>query len=119
MQKENVEVVIMGKVYTISGQENKEYLQRVASYLDRKIREISEAQDFNRLSHDYRQLLIHLNLVDDYFKAQDWAERLEQDKEKSQKEIYNLKQRIVDLEMSLSDQLERIQKLEGKNNEKK
>ena len=34
--KTNAEVVIDGKVYTLSGYENEEYLQKVAAYINNK-----------------------------------------------------------------------------------
>ena len=37
--KTNAEVVIDGKVYTLSGYENEEYLQKVAAYINNKIAE--------------------------------------------------------------------------------
>ena len=38
--KTNAEVVIDGKVYTLSGYEEPEYLQKVAAYINSKINEI-------------------------------------------------------------------------------
>ena len=37
--KNNTQVIIAGKIYTLSGYESEEYLQRVASYLNGKISE--------------------------------------------------------------------------------
>ena len=37
--KTNAEVVIGGKVYTLSGFESEEYLQKIASYINTKISE--------------------------------------------------------------------------------
>ncbi|MDO5695195.1 MAG: cell division protein ZapA [Eubacteriales bacterium] len=118
MEKENVEVVIMGKVYTIAGDENKEFLQRIARYMDDKMQEVSKSPNFNRMSMDYKNLMINLNVAYDYFKAQDWSERLEHDKEKTQKEILKLKERIVDLEMQLKDNNEEILALKEQLDEK-
>ena len=44
--KTNAEVVIDGKVYTLSGYENEEYLQKVAAYINNKIAEF-DIQLFN------------------------------------------------------------------------
>lgn len=113
MDNDNVEVVIMGKVYNLTGGENKEYLQKIATYMDRKLHEVSISPDFNRMSVDHKQLMINLNVADDYFKANDWAIKLQQDKEKSQKEIYNLKERIVSLEMELNSIIEELEVLKS------
>ena len=37
--KNNTEVIIDGKVYTLSGYESQEYLQKVATYINDKIAE--------------------------------------------------------------------------------
>ena len=39
--KTSAEVVIDGKVYTLSGYEGEEYLQKVASYINGKINEFT------------------------------------------------------------------------------
>lgn len=47
--KTNAEVVIGGKVYTLSGFESEEYLQKIASYINTKI---SEAEEWIHLTSD-------------------------------------------------------------------
>lgn len=49
--KNNTQVIIAGKIYTLSGYESEEYLQRVASYLNGKIsefRNLDGITDFHR-----------------------------------------------------------------------
>lgn len=116
MRKADVEVVIMGKVYTIRSEENPTYLQGVATYLDKKISEVMKNKNFHRMSADFKHLMIHLNVADDYFKAKEWAERLEKDKGRTHDEICKLKQRIVDLEVELSNRLKEIDDLKGESN---
>ena len=43
--KTNAEVVIDGKVYTLSGYENEEYLQKVAAYINNKIAEFDDMDE--------------------------------------------------------------------------
>lgn len=119
MDKEKVEVVIMGKVYTIMASEDKEYLQKVATYIDSKLREVTSHPSFRRMSLENKQLFINLNLAEDYMKAKEWSKKLEEDKRYSQDEIYKLKERIVELEVELSHQLGRIKELERINDAKK
>ena len=38
-EKSSAEVIIGGKVYTLSGYEGEEYLQKVAAYINNKINE--------------------------------------------------------------------------------
>ena len=43
--KTSAEVVIDGKVYTLSGYEGEEYLQKVAAYINNKIIEFDAIED--------------------------------------------------------------------------
>ena len=40
--KNNTEVILGGKVFTLSGYESEEYLQKVASYINNKLAEYSK-----------------------------------------------------------------------------
>ena len=77
--KTSAEVVIDGKVYTLSGYEGEEYLQKVAAYLNNKIAELSELPGYNRQPVETKSTLLSLNIADDYFKAKRQAELFEED----------------------------------------
>ena len=66
--KNKIQVLIGGKIYTLSGYESEEYLQKVAAYLNNKITEIRSIDGYQRLSPEMRSLLLNLNTADDYFK---------------------------------------------------
>ena len=93
--KSNTEVIIGGKVYTLSGYEGEEYLQRVAAYINNKINEFNEMEEIRRFPVDMKATLVELNIADDYFKAKDRVEKLEQDLEIKEKELYDLKHEPV------------------------
>ena len=44
--KTDTEVIIGGKIFTLSGYESEEYLQRVASYINNKLEEYSKIESF-------------------------------------------------------------------------
>ena len=50
--KKSAEVIIDGKVYTLSGYEEEDYLQKVGAYINNKISEFNEMEEFRRLSAD-------------------------------------------------------------------
>ena len=50
--KTDVEVIIGGKVFTLSGYESEEYLQKVASYINNKINEYSKIPSFKKQPAD-------------------------------------------------------------------
>ena len=66
--KNTTQVLIDGKIYTMSGYESEEYLQRVAAWLNNKLAEIKGAEGYARMSLEMRCLLLNLNTADDYFK---------------------------------------------------
>ena len=75
----NVEVLILGKVYTLSGYESEEYLQKIASYINNKMAEYNKIDSFKKLSMDYQSVLMQVNLADDYFKAKKQVDVLEEE----------------------------------------
>ena len=62
------DVIIAGKVYTLGGYESEEYLQKVAGYLNGKINELKSVDGFLRQTPDYQNVLIQLNVADDYLR---------------------------------------------------
>ena len=99
--KNSVEVLIAGKIVRISGYESEEYLQRVASYLSHKTSELSGMKGYSHMSADLKGQLLSLNVADDYFKAKDKANELEEEVKSKDKEIYDLKHEIVELKVAL------------------
>ena len=67
--KTDTEVIIGGKVLTLSGYESEEYLQKVASYINNKLAEYGRVESFRRQPVDTQHVLLELNIADDYFKA--------------------------------------------------
>ncbi len=101
--KNTVTVVIGGKVTSLSGYESEEYLQRVAAYLNHKMNELSELKGWNRMTAEMKNTLLALNIADDYFKARNQAEVFDEDLQNKDKELYELKQQIVELQMELDE----------------
>ena len=77
--KTSAEVVIDGKVYTLSGYEGEEYLHKVAAYINNKINEFESIEDYRHIPLNMKNTLIELNIADDYFKAKAQVEKLERD----------------------------------------
>ena len=89
--KNKTEVLIDGKIYTLSGYESEEYLQRVATYINNKLAELKKLDGYARLSQELKSILLELNVADDYFKAKKQGDSLESDIELKDKEMYDLK----------------------------
>ena len=80
--KKDGQVIIDGKVVNVSAEESLEYMQKVALYVNNKISEIRMSEYYNRLSQDDKSLLLNLNIADDYFKAKDKVDKLEEEVKK-------------------------------------
>ena len=109
--KNSPQVLIDGKIITLSGYESPEYLQKVASYINQKIGELSQLQGYNRLSVDTKHTLISLNVADDYFKAREQAEMLEEDMEAKDAESYELRSELAETKVRLESMKEELEQL--------
>jgi len=104
--KIDTEVIIDGKIFTLSGYETEDYLQKVANYINNKIAEMKKDEGYKTLPADYRSLLLNLNIADDYFKARKTAESIETDTEVKDKQLYDVKHELVAAQVK-ADALER------------
>ena len=77
--KTDTEVIIGGRVLTLSGYESEEYLQKVASYINNKLAEYNRVESFRRQPADIQNILVELNIADDYFKAKKQIEEMEEE----------------------------------------
>lgn len=102
MASKNVtQVLIGGKIYTLSGYESEEYLQRVAAYLNGKIAEISTLDGYSRLTPEMKGLLLDLNTADDYFKLKKQADELGDQITQKGKELYSAQHELISVQMRL------------------
>ena len=85
--KTDTEVIIGGKVFTLSGYESEDYMQKIASYINGKITEYGKLDGFRRQPLDKQNILLQLNIADDYFKAKKQGGALESDIEAKDKEL--------------------------------
>lgn len=115
--KTDTEVIIAGKVFTLSGYESEEYLQKVASYINNKVAEYNKVDQFRRQSLDIQNVLLQLNIADDYFKAKKQICILEEDIEGKEKEIYDLKHELIAARMKLESTEKNLKTMQSELNE--
>ena len=113
--KNTTQVLIGGKIITLSGYESEEYLQKVASYINNKIAELSQLPGYNRQSMETKHTLLSLNVTDDYFKAKRQAEVFEEDLQSKDKEVYDLKHEMELLQVRLENATNELVDLREKN----
>lgn len=115
--KTDTEVIIGGKVFTLSGYESEEYLQKVASYINNKVNEYSKVDSFRRQPLDTQSVLLQLNIADDYFKAKKQIALVEEDLQTKEKELYDLKHELISAQIKLENTEKQIKELQKELNE--
>lgn len=116
--KTDTEVIIAGKVFTLSGYESEEYLQKVASYINNKVAEYNKVDGFKRQPLDIQNVLLQLNIADDYFKARKQISLKEEELQKKETEIYDLKHDLIAAQMKLESTEKTVRALQDEANEK-
>ena len=109
--KNKTEVLIDGKIYTLIGYESEEYLQRVATYINNKLAELKKLDGYARLSQELKSILLELNVADDYFKAKNQVEMVEEELAQKDQELYDLKHELISTQIKLEDAAKELEAL--------
>ena len=109
--KNKTEVLIDGKIYTLSGYESEEYLQRVATYINNKLAELKKLDGYARLSQELKSILLELKVADDYFKAKNQVEMVEEELAQKDQELYDLKHELISTQIKLEDAAKELEAL--------
>ena len=115
--KNYTEVLIGGKVFTLSGFESEDYLQKVSTYLNHKLDECTSSEGYRKQSAETRSILLALNIADDDFKAKKQGGTLESDIEAKDKEMYDLKHELISVQIKLENAEKAMDKLKEENKE--
>lgn len=78
-----VTVTINGMEYNLKGEEQEEYLNRISSYVDTKVKNILENN--NKLSTSSAAVLSAVNVADEMFKTKEFNDKLEKEAEQFKK----------------------------------
>lgn len=113
--KNKTQVIIAGKIYTLSGYESEEYLQKVAAYLNGKITEFRGMDGYQRLSQEMRSILLNLNIADDYFKVRKKIEEQEGELSEKEKELYEFRHEMITTQVRLENAEKEKNALEERN----
>jgi len=109
--KIDAEVLIGGKVYTLSGYESEEYFQKVASYINNKTAEYGKLDSFKKLPMDMQSVLMQINIADDYFKAKKQISIMEEEVKTKEKELYDLKHELISYQIKLENSEKNVKSL--------
>ncbi len=101
--KNDTEVIIGGKLYTLSGYESEDYLQKIANYINNKISDYMKIDAFRHLPVDKQNVLLELNIADDYFKAKKQISIMEEEIKAKETELYDLKHDLIAAQLKLDN----------------
>ena len=110
--KNDVEVLIDGRKYTICGFESAEYLQQIASYINRKFIDFRKKEYYARMDLELRNVLLAINIADDYYKANKKASEYRTENELKDKMVLDMKHEIIELQETITKQDAERKKLE-------
>lgn len=113
-QKNDIKVVINNKVYTLSGKESEDYLQNVATYINGKIAECQSSEAYRRFNAEYQNVLLALNIADDYFKAKDQVNQMLTEDDDKDKQIYDLRHEVIEVQIKYESAQKMIEEYKEK-----
>lgn len=114
-QKNDIEVTINGKKYVLAGYESDEYLQRVASYINHKYEEFKGQEGYNVLDSDMRNVLMQINITDDFFKAQQRVNELSDMITMKDRELFELRHEVIGYKTQIEDLQDKAESLKNAN----
>ena len=115
--KKSTTVVIGGRVLTLSGYEEEDYLQRVATKKKKKIDDFTKLDSYRKMNADMKAILLELNIADDYFSMKEKVTDLENQLKQKDKELYSLKHDLITNQAAKNDISEREEALKKENQE--
>ena len=110
--KNDVEVLINGRRYTICGFESAEYFQKVATYINSKYAEFKNQDYYYNLDMELRSILLAINIADDYFKTEKEKQSLTRENEHKDKIILDMKHEVIDKEKENDDLRQKLEAAE-------
>ncbi len=108
-QKNDIPVIINGKVYTLSGYESEEYLQSIAMYINNKITECKSSEHYRKLNTEYQGVLLALNIADDYFKVKKQADESVKMDDEKEKQLYDLRHEVIETRIKQESALKLVE----------
>lgn len=113
----DVEVIINNKRFTLCGYESPEYLQRVASYINGKYLEFKTKESYSRLDDNLKNVLLEINIADDYFKALKKLKEKEEESNQKSTELFNMKHEVISAQTKLESITKELSELKREYNE--
>ena len=101
MEKNYTDVVIDDKVYTVGCDRDSAYMQEVAAYVNEKLQSMRSQSGFNKQPYGSRQIMILMNMADDYMRMKLAADEMKTRYQEQENEFYNMKRELVSMKMQM------------------
>ena len=111
--KNDVDVLINGRKYTLCGFESADYIQKVATYINSKLSEFQKKEYYANMDIELKNILLAINIADDYFKVDRDVKSVMKDNERKDKMVLEMKHKILEQETAeaeLKEQMEELRK---------
>lgn len=111
--KNMTKVLIDGQVYSLSGQESEEYIQKVALYINNKLDELKKSDNGQMMSTRLLNVLLALNIADELFKERESVKTVEAflgDKDRKIAELQEVIETFDTTEQSLNKRISELEK---------
>lgn len=99
MDKKEMQVIINKKLYTLCATESEEYIQKVVAYLNGKFEEMNAISGFDKMPFDYQNIMLSVNIVDEYMKMKEKISLFEAEMKEKDKIIFDLRHENIDIKM--------------------
>ena len=109
----DIEVIINNKRYTLSGYESEEYLQKIATYINSKHAEFRNKDAYKFLDADLKNILLQINIADDYYKTKYKIKEIETENEAKGNEIFDLKHEVISTQTKLEAAEKEVEELKN------
>jgi cell division protein ZapA len=113
----DIDVIINNKRYTLSGYESEEYLQKIASYINAMHNQYRNSDAYKFLDSDMKNVLIQINIADEYHKAKDMIKEMETENDLKSNEIFEIKHELIAIQSEYADAQKEIERLKKELNE--
>lgn len=101
MEKNYTDVVIDNKVYTVGCDRDNAYMQELAAYVNEKLDGLRSQPGFNKQPYGSRQVMILMNVADDYLRMKMKTEATEKKYQEQTAEFYNMKREMVNMKLQM------------------
>jgi cell division protein ZapA len=109
MERNSTDVIIEDRVYTISTDQDAAYVRRLAEYINEKMELLHRQPEYSKQPNGIRQMLVLMNMADDYCRMKQQAEEAKKRYEQQETEFYNMKREMVNMQLTMANMKKKLE----------